>query len=163
MLEFAISGNSRFRISRVELDRDSAEPSYTVTTLEQLAAETPGRELYLLMGADSVRELSTWREPRRILELATVVGVNRGADRLPDAAELVRPWAGVAADRIRWVQMPGMEISSTDIRFRAAQGRSVRYLVPRSVEVYLQQNGIYAAEKSSAEFTRSATPDSPLH
>src|SRR4051794_34655399 len=76
MIEFAIAGNSAFRLCHIELNRDG--PSFTVTTLEQLHTEGPTRELFLLIGADSLRDLSHWREPARIMELATIVAVNRG-------------------------------------------------------------------------------------
>lgn len=143
MIEFAISGNPQFKLSRIELDRSG--PSYTVTTLEQLRAEDPTRELFLLIGADSVRDLPTWREPQRILELATVVAVNRGRDPIANAqlGQVIQKLGFVAASRIEWVQMPGMEISATEIRERIAAGRSIRYLVPRAVEAYLKQNHLY--------------------
>jgi nicotinate-nucleotide adenylyltransferase len=149
MIEFAISGNPAFKLSRIELERTG--PSYTVTTLEQLQAQDPARELFLLIGADSVRDLPTWREPQRILELATVVGVNRGRDTLPavEVSRLRQSLGEAAASRIRFVSMPAIEISATEIRQRVQAGKSIRYLVPRAVEAYLDQQKLYAAGPAS--------------
>lgn len=141
MIEFAISGHPSFRLNRIELERPG--PSFTVATLEQLKLQDPSIELFLLIGADSLRDLAHWREPRRILELSTVVAVNRGHRPLPDRHDL-RTVAGAAADdRIRIVTMPGMDISGTDIRARVREGRSIRYLVPRAVEMYINQHGLF--------------------
>lgn len=146
MVEFAIAGNSTFRVSTVELDREG--PSFTVTTLEQLQAQS--RELFLLIGADSLKDLAHWREPTRILELATVVAVNRGDQPLPEITELRAACGDLVDSRIMMIEMPGIELSATDIRARCASGRSIRYLVPRAVEVYIQEHGLYR-ETSAAE------------
>ncbi len=140
MLEFALAGQPRFRVDRVELDRSG--PSFTVDTLSQLHIRHPNTEWHLLLGADAIRDFPTWREPARILELARIVAVNRGGQPLPDLA----PVEGGAAARVQVVEMPGLEISATDLRARVAAGRSIRYLVPRAVEVYIQQHGLYRPE-----------------
>ena len=148
MIEFAIAGHPHFRLSRLELERTG--PSFTVTTLEQLQAEDASRELFLLIGGDSLHDLPQWREPRRILELATVVAVNRGDRPLPDRSPLEQQLGPAAAARLRFVEMPGLDLSARDIRQRCGAGRSIRYIVPRAVEAYIAQNHLYSpAEKSS--------------
>ena len=148
MLELAIAGHPAFRVSRIELDRQG--PSFTVTTLEHLKSADEARELILLIGADSLRDLPYWREPARILELATVAAVNRGDRPLPDTTELRQSVGPTVDDRIVRVSMPGIDISSTDIRARVREHRSVRYLVPRAVEMYLNHHQLYqAAEKDT--------------
>ena len=127
MIEFAITGNPAFRLSKIELDRTG--PSFTVTTLEQLHLQEGGQELFLLIGADSLKDLPHWREPARILELATVVAVNRGDRPLP-------------------ITMPGIDISSTDIRGRVQERRSIRYLVPRAVEMYIHERGLFRTRET---------------
>ena len=146
MLELAISGHPGFRICRLELDRSG--PSYTVTTLEQIHQQIPAAELFLLMGADSIRELPDWREPGRILQLATVVAVNRGRDSLM-SGESLAAMEKLGSERFMQVQMPGIDIAATDIRQRASLGHSLRYLVPRAVEVYIQEHGVFANRQSS--------------
>ena len=146
MIEFAIAGNPAFRLNTIELDRTG--PSFTVTTLEQLHSQKVSHELFLLIGADSLKDLPHWREPARILELATVVAVNRGDRPLPDRSEL-RVVVGSAADqRIVAVTMPGVDISATDIRGRVQAGRSIRYLVPRAVEMYIHDQGLFRSRDS---------------
>lgn len=144
MIEFAIAGNPHFKVSRIELERTG--PSYTVTTLEDLTREDPNRELFLLVGADSIHDLPTWREPQRMLELATIVGVNRGRTFLREDAlrQLVTQLGEKAATRVRFVEMPAIDISATEIRERVARGASIRYLVPRAVEMYLAEQQLYS-------------------
>ncbi|MBW3540258.1 MAG: nicotinate-nucleotide adenylyltransferase [Planctomycetes bacterium] len=141
MLEFAIAGHAAFRVSRIELERDG--PSYTVQTLQALRDEDPDRELFFLMGADSLADFAGWREPQRIAELAHVVAVNRGDRPLPDRAWLVERLGAETAARIRFASMPGIDISGSDLRRRAAAGLSLRYLTPRAVEVYITEHQLY--------------------
>lgn len=143
MVEFAIAGCPEMSVSDLELKRSGK--SYTVDTLEALHAEDPARELFFLIGADSLHDLPTWRTPERLCELATVVAVNRGDDPLPDLSALAGQLSPASAARIRQVSMPGMDLSSSDIRRRVAQGRSIRFLVPRAVEAYIEQHGLYRA------------------
>jgi nicotinate-nucleotide adenylyltransferase len=144
MLEFAIAGHPRFVVSRIELDRDG--PTYTVDTLRQLDAEDPSRELFFLMGADSLADLPGWRDPEGIAGLATIVAVNRGDRPLPDRAALDRLLGATIASRVRFVTIPGIDLSATDLRRRVRSGHSLRYLVPRPVEVYIEQHELYRAQ-----------------
>jgi len=142
MLEFALAGHETFRISRIEIERSG--PSFTVDTLEQLHRESPGHEWHLLLGADSVHDLPTWREPHRILQMATVIAVNRGDRPAILDTELAREFTAEERQWIVSVQMPGLDISSSDLRARVHSGRSVRYQVPRAVEVYIAQHRLYS-------------------
>ena len=145
MIEFAIAGHSSFRLNTSELERPG--PSFTVTTLEQFQSEEVSRELFLLIGADSLRDLPHWRNPSRILELATVVAVNRGDRPLPDRSALRAVVGSAADDRIRIATMPGIDLSATDIRRRVRDGQSIRYLVPRAVEMYISQHGLFRGSR----------------
>ncbi len=141
MLEFALAGCPELQVSPIEIER--AGLSYTVDTLQTLAEEEPSRELFLLIGADSLADLPTWREPRRILELATVVAVNRG---MLDRGELERQVQRLEtpdANRVQIVPMPGIAISASDIRRRVEAGRSIRFLTPRPVEHYICEHRLY--------------------
>ena len=141
MLDFAIAGHPAFLIKDLELHREG--PSYTVVTLQELQALHPQDEFFLIIGADSVRDLHTWREPEAILELASLIGVNRPNISLPDLTELKQKFGAAIDRKIFWVTMPGIEISSTDLRQRIHENRSVRYMTPRSVEVYIHNNRLY--------------------
>jgi nicotinate-nucleotide adenylyltransferase len=141
MVEFAIAGHPQFGVSRIELARSGR--SFTVDTLREIHAEDPSRELYFLIGADSLADLPSWRDPAGIAELATIVAVNRGDRPLPDLDGLRRRLGDTIAERVRLVAMPGIDLSSTDIRQRIREGKSIRFMTPRPCEVYIQEHGLY--------------------
>jgi nicotinate-nucleotide adenylyltransferase len=143
MLELAIAGNARFRIDPIELERSG--PSYTVDTLTQLTQQHPGVRWSLLMGADSVRDFSTWKDPERIVEMAEIIAVDRAQKEAP-LADFRRRFG----DRIRLATMTQCQIAAADIRRRVTQGQSIRYLVPRAVEVYIEQQGLYRPENGTS-------------
>jgi nicotinate-nucleotide adenylyltransferase len=143
MLELAIAGHPQFRVCRLEIERGGV--SYTVDTLRQIRALVPEAELFLLLGADSLEELHTWREADVICELALPLVVRR-ANHTPRIHESLLSRIGPARwEQIRahMVDMPLIELSSTEIRDRVAQGRSIRYRVPRAVEEYIRTHGLY--------------------
>jgi nicotinate-nucleotide adenylyltransferase len=143
MLELALAGNEQLRPSSLELDRGGV--SYTVETLARIAAEQPSAELFLLMGADSLADLPTWREPARICSHSTPIVVRRTGSPEPDfraLSAIVSPERLAEIRRIQ-VEMPIIELSSTDLRQRAATGRSLRYRTPRAVEKYIETHQLY--------------------
>jgi nicotinate-nucleotide adenylyltransferase len=141
MLELAVAGNSHFGVSRIEIDRSG--PSFTVETLRQLRAEQPHAELFFLMGADSLVDLPLWREPHEILELATVVAVNRGGQACVSRDDLESKLGPIVRERLQFVTMPAIELSATDLRDRAQSHRSLRFRIPRAVEEYIRQHQLY--------------------
>jgi nicotinate-nucleotide adenylyltransferase len=136
MVRAAIKGDDRFEASDTELRRDG--PSYTVDTLRQLRDERPHDELFLIVGADQLAELSTWREPEAILELATLVGFARDGE------------APAAPEAARIVAVPRLDISSTEVRARWARGEAVRYLVHGEVEAIMGRERLYSAGRGGA-------------
>lgn len=141
MTELAVAGVPQFSVNRMEQTREGT--TYTVDTLETLHREDPSRALYFLIGADSLVDLPGWRSPARILELATIVAVNRGDRPLPDLGRLTEVVGPDLAHRVRTVTIPGIDISSTDVRRRVREGKSIRFLVPRAIEAYIAQHGLY--------------------
>jgi len=144
MLELAIAGHGAFRVDRRELKKTT--PSYTVETLAELQAENSGRELFFLMGADSLHEFATWREPARILALATLVVANRGGVLDPVLASLERLPDHLVRDRVRCVAIPENDVSASDMRRRVREGRSIRYMTPRAVACYIETHRLYLGE-----------------
>lgn len=150
MLELAIAGHDAFRVSTLELDRGGV--SYTVDTLQQIKYEQPGSKLFFLMGADSLADLPTWREPQRICQLAIPVVVHRARSAAPDWTS----WRGILEpgrlEEIRQhaVTMPIVELASTDIRSRVRRGRSIRYRTPRAVEKYIETNQLYRTPSAAS-------------
>ena len=140
MVSLAVESNPRFRVCDLEVDRPG--PSYTVDTLEQLHDATqPGTELFLVLGMDALAEIHRWRCPARVFELASVVGVARpGAAFDPEALSGIFP---SAADHVIMLDVPLVDVGATELRRRAASGRSLRYLVPENVEQYIREHGLY--------------------
>ena len=137
MLTLAIAGNDAFGVSDLELRRDG--PTYTADTLAALAGERLDDEFWFIAGADALADLPNWHEPARIVKHARLAVAPRDAR---DADVLAQ---GVAEfrDRIDLFDAPRLEISSTDIRERVAEGRSIRYLVPDAVAAYIAETGLY--------------------
>jgi nicotinate-nucleotide adenylyltransferase len=125
MLISATAAEPRFRVSRTELDRKG--PSFTVDTLAALRDEG---QLFLILGSDAYADFERWREPARIRDLATVVLA-------------ARPGAPNAPTGVRMLDAPLMDISSRELRARAARGRSLRYLVPEAVLRYIEEHRLY--------------------
>jgi nicotinate-nucleotide adenylyltransferase len=133
MTRLAVRGNRAFTVSSLEARRSG--PSFTVDTLAALARLEPGARLTLIMGSDSLDEFSTWHEPKRILQLATLAvamrpGASaRGRRRLPG--------------KVVWLDNPRLEVSSSVLRAELGAGRSVRYLVPDAVVRYAMRHRLY--------------------
>jgi nicotinate-nucleotide adenylyltransferase len=143
MLSLALAGNPAFRIDEIEKDR--VGPSYTVDTLTELRRRHPKHVFLLLMGGDALIDLPTWREPRRILEQAGLVVMDRPGSPLVQVEQLRKHLDLAAEFPVHFVRVeaPNIDIASRYLRRRIAEGRSVRYLVPRAVEVYVQEKQLY--------------------
>jgi nicotinate-nucleotide adenylyltransferase len=144
MVELAIAGNDRFRPSRVELDRDG--PSYTVDTLAALDASRRSDgsvgETTLILSADAFLGFMNWHAPRRVLELARLAVAPR--DGYPAAGpEFLAINLPDLADRAVFLDGPRIRLSASELRTRAAAGRSLRYLVPDAVAAYIDDHGLY--------------------
>lgn len=135
MVEAAVEGTEGLEVCRLEVERSG--PSYTADTLEALSG--PARELFLIVGADVAATMHTWAGVERIPDLATLVVVDRagaaGGDVPPG------PW------RIEHVSIPHLDISSTDLRARAARGRPVDGLVPPGVVRIIRERNLYNWEQ----------------
>ncbi len=133
VVQAAVEGNDGIEASAIEIDRGG--DSLTADTLEQLMAEDADRELFLVVGSDVAAELHTWRRPHVVARLATVVVVSRGG--APDV-DLDAPW------RVEHVRIPALDISSSDLRARAADGRPLDHLVPMAAISCIRERGLYA-------------------
>ncbi len=133
MVQAAIADQRGFEVSTVEIERGG--DSYTVDTLSELQARNEGAELYLILGADAAASIPTWHQPDRLAALASLVVVDRH-----DAPPVHLP-----AFDVRTVPMPAIGLSSTDLRARVAQGRTLRWQVPPAVEALIMELGLYRA------------------
>jgi nicotinate-nucleotide adenylyltransferase len=136
----AVSGDERFEVSALEMERDG--PSYTVDTLAELHRMAPDSELYLIVGGDVAAGLASWREPERVLSLATLaIAGRRGTSDQAIGDTLAEIQGG---ERARFFRMPRIGISSTDIRERVQRHESIRYLVPDAVAKHISEHQLYA-------------------
>jgi nicotinate-nucleotide adenylyltransferase len=140
MVRLAVEDNPAFELSTIEVDREG--PSYSVDTLTTLAKDFPLWECFFILGLDALHDLPNWRQPERVIELATLAVAPRGGER-PDAAELEGLLPGLS-ERVVWLEMPRIDISATELRRRAAEGRSLRYQVLPAIDTYIMRHGLYA-------------------
>ncbi len=134
MARLGVEGNPDFEVSDIETNRGGI--SYTVDTLKSLSALYPRATLSLIIGADNLIEFQTWKSPNEIVDRAELVVMNRPGYAVQGAkSELSR--------LAKHVNVPQIGVSGTDIRRRVKLGRSIRYLVPRTIEEYIRQKGLY--------------------
>jgi nicotinate-nucleotide adenylyltransferase len=144
LCRLAVEGEERLGVSLA--DADVPGPSFTVDTLRRLNERSPGDQLTFIVGGDMAHSLPNWREPEAILELAEVAVAEREGIRRNDIIDRL---AGLAVDRVRFFDMPRLDVSSSLVRRYVAAGRSVRHLVPEAVERYIADAGLYRAEATA--------------
>ena len=140
LCRLAIGHDDRLSVSDAELRRPG--PSYTVDTLEELSTQAPDNKLFLIVGGDVAAGLPRWREPEKVLSLATLAvaerpGTSRGTidQALAEVGKLGRP--------AMFFPMPSIGISSSDLRERVARGKPIRYLVPDPVAQSIAERNLY--------------------
>jgi nicotinate-nucleotide adenylyltransferase len=133
MVEAAVSGVAGLDASRIEIDRGGQ--SYTADTIDELLAAEPDLDLHVILGSDAAVLLPTWERVDDVRDRASVVIVDRPGDARP-----------VDLSGWRWqrVEVPRLEVSSTDLRARVADGRPLDYLVPRDVVACIERRGLYS-------------------
>lgn len=137
MVALAIRGESRLRLSRVDLERGG--PSYSVDTIADLREELgSGAELFYIVGADTLEQLPDWKDPGRLREEAAIVCVGRPGERDPNSLSAEHPGA-----KAIYVRGPMMAVSGQEIRARLQAGKSIGDLVPASVVEYIENHGLY--------------------
>ena len=135
MVGSAIEGEPHFRVSQMEIERGGA--SYTAETLKQLGELYPEASFYLIVGADSAVDFSSWKNPEAVIAMANIVVAPRPGF---DLSRMEPSLKGKA----RVFESPTIELSSTMIRNRLREGRPIRFLVPETVERYIRERGLYS-------------------
>jgi nicotinate-nucleotide adenylyltransferase len=139
MLRRATQGNPRFGVSGIEGERGGI--SYTVDTLESMSRK--GTSLHFILGEDSLAEFHTWHDPDRIVAMARLAVVPRRARTRRPGPRLRAAWRR----RVVMLDPPRIDISSTEIRRRLRDGKSVRYWVPDRVHSFIRQHGLYGTKR----------------
>jgi nicotinate-nucleotide adenylyltransferase len=141
MVRLAIGRRKDLELSTIDAERPG--PSYAVDTMEALQGPPgAGLDLFFLLGSDALADIARWKEPQRLIRLCRLVAFARPGSRLPDMDALEAAVPGISR-RVGFVLVPQVDIRATDIRRRVAEGRSIRGLVPRSVERYIRERGLY--------------------
>jgi nicotinate-nucleotide adenylyltransferase len=140
LCELAVAGDDRLGVSRI--DADVPGRSFTVDTLSRLHERHPGDQLTFIVGGDMAHSLPSWREPEAILDLAELAVAERADVRRADIADRLAGLRG-ASERVRFFDMPRIDISSSLVRHRAAAGRPIRYLVPEPVAAAVERTRMY--------------------
>ncbi len=147
MLRLAVESNPRFSVSDIEVERGGV--SYTVDTLKALRDLYPDAALLLIVGSDTLVELHMWHDTEKILELCDVATFLRpGVDAVEVIAEKIQLPPEQKKRVLRnLVDAHRIEVSSSEIRMRLAEGLGIRYLVPPEVERYIYKQGLYQGRK----------------
>lgn len=141
MVKLAIAGNPHFTFSGMELERSGV--TYTVDTLRELHEKNPDREYYFIIGGDSLFSFGKWRDTGEILRMATILAASRYGlpkEKLQKQIdEITQEYGGT----IHIVDMPTIDISSSEIRQKVKEGKEIRYYVNDDVRLYIQKNELY--------------------
>jgi nicotinate-nucleotide adenylyltransferase len=148
MLNAALIDEPRFQVCDLELRREG--PSFTADTLRELNRLQPRDELYLLLGADQVRDLPGWYQPEEVARLSRIVLISRaGIDAAPNVESMI----------FSTVRITRIDVSASEIRQRVADRRSIRYLVPRAVESIIYEHGLYLNASVTDRRPQVVAPD----
>jgi len=138
MVNLALDGEPHFRASDIELARGGV--SYTIDTVSELRALYPGRSFAYIIGADRINDLARWHRIEALAAIVSFIGLERPGHAI-DATRL----PAFIREKLRIARMPQLDISSTDIRRRRAEGRSIRYFVPDQVYQFIVRNDLYGS------------------
>jgi len=145
MVRLAIAAKPYLELSPVEVDRPG--PTYSVETMAILHRQSGAEaKLFFVVGWDSLAELPQWKEPDRLIQVCKLVAVNRPGFSRPDLKAMESLVPGITQSVV-WLDIPPIDISSTDIREKVAQGQSIRGLVPDEVEQYIVEQKLYRQRK----------------
>lgn len=141
MVALAIRDNPNFSLSDLELRREG--PTYSLVTIDQLQAQYGDEvEIYFITGTDAIQSLPTWHRPLELLEKCHFIGTVRpeGSDQLEAALEQLGP---LAKEKIHFLMVPQLAISSSYVRQCLEKGKSVKYIVPDGVIQYIEEHNLY--------------------
>ncbi len=141
MTQLATMSNEKFTVSDIEIKK--TEKSYTLNTLMQFKEMYPDTEFYFITGTDAVIDLPNWHEPKKLLSLCKFIAVSRPGTEKEIIETKIKEIRESLNGHIELMQVPMLQISSTDIRERFKNGISSKYLLPEPVEQYIIKNNLY--------------------
>ncbi len=141
MATLATISNPKFSVSKIEIKRDGL--SYTIDTVREFKKIYPNYKLFFITGTDAIMEIFDWKEPQDLLQEADFIAASRPGYSLGNIEEKI---SGTYKEEIHLLKIPGLAISSTNIRHRVKEGRPIRYQLPESVENYIRQKNLYRGQ-----------------
>lgn len=141
MVDLAIADNPAFEMSTLEVDRSGV--SYTIDTIDTLQQTYPWAEIYFIMGMDSIYILDTWKDVEHLVKMCRFIVVTRPAYELNRSDPALQGVPQEFWNQADFLEIPAMDISSTDLRHRVQQGKPIRYLLPPAVEKYIYDHSLY--------------------
>lgn len=148
MTFLATANNPQFEVSRIELDREGK--TYAIDTVQEILEMYPECKLYYITGADAIAKILTWKEPEKLLSMCEFVAVTRPGYDKRTLKSTINNLKDNYQGRIITLEIPALSISSTDIRNRIFASKTIKYLVPESVENYIIKNKLYTNYNSSS-------------
>ncbi|MEW6065617.1 nicotinic acid mononucleotide adenylyltransferase [Desulforamulus profundi] len=141
MTRLATASNRYFEVSTIEIERQGL--SYTIDTVQEIKSIYKIETVYFITGADAVLEILTWKEAEKLLNMCTFIAATRPGYNLNNLKETLKSLPGEIFKKTLPLEVPALSISSSDIRQRVREGRSIKYLLPEPVEQYIKENKIY--------------------
>lgn len=142
MTNLAVTANPYFEVSPIEIERKGY--SYTIDTVTEFYNKYKDQaELYFITGADAILEILTWKSVERITELCSLIAATRPETHLEELQRFIKELPNNIGEKIHIMEVPALAISSTDIRRRVANHRTIKYLLPDAVEQYIVKKGLY--------------------
>lgn len=140
MVKAAIENDPRFEISLIE--HGGSEPDYTINTMSKLCEMNPENEYYFIIGGDSLRNIESWYRYEELLNLIQFIVIDRVSRDEKPLLELVEKF-NKNAKGLHYLNMPLIELSSTLIRLRVRENKSIEYMTPKEVIDLIEENGLY--------------------
>ncbi|MBM7615816.1 nicotinate-nucleotide adenylyltransferase [Alkaliphilus hydrothermalis] len=146
MTEIATIDNGKFTVTPMEIQREG--PSYTIDTIHQLHKEFPeNASFYFITGSDVLMDIQLWRGYRELFQLIKFAVVTRGGFNNTELEDKILYLKNQYGAEILKIKIPNLEISSTDIRKRTNEGKSIKYLVPEGIGAYIRKHGLYLSQE----------------
>ena len=153
MVSLAIAGNPAFFIDQTEVE--SQGTSYTYLTIKKLKEHNPGADLFFILGADSLFDFESWKEPAAIIEHCNILAAHRKHQHQEKFFQQIDYLNQKYQEKFFPLDTPNLEVSSQDIRSRLHYGQTIRYLVPEEVEAYIRANHLYEGDGLDDETGRN--------
>lgn len=148
MIKAAVADNPAFAVSSMEIERKGK--TYTVDTLSEIKKNNPNTEIYFVMGADEITSVERWKQPEKLLKMCDFIAVTRPGfdnEKVKNKIDSIRKKYGC---NIFFLEVPSLDISSTELREKIRSGKNVKYLIPKETEKYIADHDLYKEGKNNA-------------